>query len=170
MSRTRYSEIRFLDPHAPAFRDPPPTLQPGIDFAYYTGNFTTLEGAAWPKPASTGHLDSVTLIAGRAAEQYALVFSGFIRVEREDVFTFSLTSDDGSRLYVHDTRVIDNDGVHARTTIHGSIALKPGFHPIRIEYFQGTGGEALELAIRTNDSGVIIPSSVLYRIPSAAIH
>ena len=168
MSRTRYSEIRFLDPHAPAFRDPPPTLQPGIDFAYYTGNFTTLEGAAWPKPASTGHLDSVTLIAGRAAEQYALVFSGFIRVEREDVFTFSLTSDDGSRLYVHDTRVIDNDGVHARTTIHGSIALKPGFHPIRIEYFQGTGGEALELAIRTNETGEISPSNVLCRTPSTS--
>ena len=170
MSRTRYSEIRFLDPHAPAFRDPPPTLQPGIDYAYYPGNFTTLQSAVWPRPASTGHLDAVTLIAGRAPEQYALVYSGFIRVEREDVFTFSLTSDDGSRLYVHDIRVIDNDGVHARTAVRGSIALKPGFHPIRIEYFQGTGGEALELAIRTNESGAIAPSSVLYRIPSAAIH
>jgi hypothetical protein len=71
---------------------------------------------------------------------------------------------------VHDTRVIDNDGVHARTTIHGSIALKPGFHPIRIEYFQGTGGEALELAIRTNESGVISPSNVLCRSPPTATH
>jgi len=170
MSRTLHSEIHFLDPHEPAFRDPPLALQPGINYAYYTGDFTTLANAVWPKPASMGQLDSVTLIAGRASEHYAMVYSGFIRVEQEDVYTFTLSSDDGSRLYVHDIRVVDNDGVHGRTTASGSIALQPGFHPIRIEYFQGTGGEAFELAVQTNESGVMVPSRVLYRLPSVSSH
>jgi hypothetical protein len=65
----------------------------------------------------------------------------------DDLCTFRLTSDDGSVLHVGMETLIDNDGPHSETERRGDIALRAGLHPLRIEYYQGVGDEALELGI-----------------------
>lgn len=57
------------------------------------------------------------------------------------------TSDDGSKLYIDDRLVIDNDGIHSAVTLVRSTEMTHGVHRIRVSYFQGPRDEvALMLA------------------------
>jgi PA14 domain len=51
--------------------------------------------------------------------------------------TFRLSSDDGSRLYVDDQLVINNDGVHSEVSVAAKLKLEAGVHRVRVTYFQG---------------------------------
>ncbi len=46
-------------------------------------------------------------------------------------------------MYIGDDLVVDNDGLHGLTEKRGLVALASGFHPIRVFYFNKTGGEGL---------------------------
>jgi hypothetical protein len=59
------------------------------------------------------------------------------------VYTFTVNSDDGSRLFIADVQVVDNDGSHSATEVTGDIALQKGKHPFRLLYFEDVGGERL---------------------------
>lgn len=71
--------------------------------------------------------------------------SGFLRVPRSAVFHFRLVSDDGSRLRIGATLVVDHDGTHGATGLEGEIALPRGEHPFTIEHFDAGGGSSLVL-------------------------
>ena len=56
------------------------------------------------------------------------------------------TSNDGSRLLIGNTVVVDNDGLHSMMERSGSIGLKAGRHAITVLYFHGDGPfEGLEV-------------------------
>ena len=61
------------------------------------------------------------------------------------VYTFSTDSDDGSRLYVHEVSVVDNDGTHGMKKVSGVIALAAGYHPFRVTFFEKSGGDGLDV-------------------------
>lgn len=94
------------------------------------------------KPAVTGKsyefsLDGVDMPRDH---DIAVVFEGFLTIPTAGKYTFSLASDDGSKLYIGGQTVVDNDGDHGVITASGAIDLEPGKHPIRVEYFNGGGG------------------------------
>ncbi len=72
-------------------------------------------------------------------EWFAISYNGVIRItpEKAGLYSFILTSDDGSRLIIDNNLVIDNDGQHRTAPKPGSVFLNPGMHTIRIDYFQG---------------------------------
>jgi hypothetical protein len=76
-----------------------------------------------------------------------MVLEGNFEVERPGDYTFHLTSDDGSKLYIDDRLVIDNDGDHSLLELKNSTNLSAGTHPIRIEFFEAGGEAVLELDI-----------------------
>ena len=43
--------------------------------------------------------------------------------------------------------IVDNDGLHGKQTRSGQVALAKGYHPIRIEFFESTGGEYLNASL-----------------------
>ncbi|NLD92134.1 MAG: hypothetical protein GX639_05635 [Fibrobacter sp.] len=55
---------------------------------------------------------------------------------------FYLYSDDGSKLYMDGTTIVDNDGSHSVKWESGTTAttVKKGLHSLKIEYFQGPTG------------------------------
>jgi hypothetical protein len=63
-------------------------------------------------------------------------------------YTFQTTSDDGVRLWVNGTLVIDNWTMHGSTIDRSlAIALKAGFfYEIRLEYFESQNGAVAKLA------------------------
>ena len=87
-------------------------------------------------------VDSIVLIK-EAPKDVGLIYSGFIEVADDGVYTFKLTSDDGSLLYINDRVVVDNDGDHGSVTIFGQVALSRGKHPICLKYFDSRGGEIM---------------------------
>lgn len=66
-------------------------------------------------------------------------------IQQEGIYTFSTNSDDGSRLFIGNTLVADNDGLHPAQEVSGTIGLKAGQHAIRVEFFQRGGGYLLEV-------------------------
>jgi hypothetical protein len=88
-----------------------------------------------------------TAFAGsRLASDFLAQFSGGIFVPISGSWTFYLKSDDGSRLYIDGSQVIDNDGFHGMIEKSGSVILSRGMHTIDVSFFQGSGGAGLELA------------------------
>jgi hypothetical protein len=85
-------------------------------------------------------------VFGDIFKWFGIQYRGVITVKQSGVYKFRLLSDDGSKLYIDDILVIDNDGIHESISKTGEIYLAPGTHPIRVDYFQGPKKEiALQL-------------------------
>ncbi len=70
-------------------------------------------------------------------EWFAIDYTGRFWIEKPGNYEFELISDDGSKLYIDDKEVIDNDGGHVVVAREGEVALSGGIHDIRVSYFQG---------------------------------
>ncbi len=73
----------------------------------------------------------------RRNEWFGIVYSGRFWIQTPGRYDFSLTSDDGSKLWIDDQLVVDNDCQHPPLAREGSADLAGGMHRIRIQYFQG---------------------------------
>jgi len=73
----------------------------------------------------------------------AAVFEGWIEVPTSGLWQLFTDSDDGSRLFVDETLVVDNDGLHGMRERGGEIGLAAGRHPVRVEFFENFGGAGL---------------------------
>lgn len=69
-----------------------------------------------------------------------LVFNGYIDIPSDGIYAFYTYSDDGSGLWIDDSLVVDNDGLHSREEHTGSIALRAGLHKFALRYFDSNGG------------------------------
>ena len=72
-------------------------------------------------------------------------FFGYIKIEEEGEYGFQTASDDGSRLFINDVIVVDNDGLHGREIVSNEIYLKSGMHEIKVDYFERGGQESLNV-------------------------
>lgn len=73
------------------------------------------------------------------SEAFYVRWTGVLRAPAAGKYTFYSESDDGSRVFIGETKVIDNNGLHPMEEKSGEIELKAGDHPIRIEMFENTG-------------------------------
>ncbi|NCC10185.1 MAG: beta-N-acetylhexosaminidase [Bacteroidia bacterium] len=69
-----------------------------------------------------------------------LVLTGFLEVPADGIYTFALTSDDGSMMALDGEWLADNDGPHSPREIIAQKALRKGLHPVEIRYFDSNGG------------------------------
>jgi hypothetical protein len=77
---------------------------------------------------------------------YMLRCQGQLVVVQNGYYSFELTSDDASVLYVDGSKVIDNDNNHGAIMQAGQKYLRRGVHTIRLDYAQaGAGNQALIL-------------------------
>ena len=119
---TYYSALPDVSLLAPDFID----LPGQINFAVVPG------GVAWP--GNPYH------------EQFAATFNGYIDIPADGDYTFSMTSDDGSIMYLDGTQIIDNNRWQAmREEDSAPISLTAGVHSFQIDYFERDGGHGLEL-------------------------
>ncbi|MBI3722317.1 MAG: beta-N-acetylhexosaminidase, partial [Fimbriimonas ginsengisoli] len=84
-------------------------------------------------------------------ERYGLRLKGYAVIPSDDVYTFALTSDDGSRLLVDGRLTVDNDGLHSSAEKSANVALAAGPHAIEVDYFNKTG--QAELALQMAEIG-----------------
>jgi mono/diheme cytochrome c family protein len=116
-----------------------------VKYSYYEGEWDRLPDFSKLKPAAIGTVPGFDLAAARRDSNYAMKFDAFLKIDREATYSFSLMSDDGSKLIIDDKTVIDNDGVHAPTTKRGRIKLTKGIHKVTVAFFQVGGGAELEV-------------------------
>ncbi|MCK6477826.1 MAG: PA14 domain-containing protein, partial [Phycisphaerales bacterium] len=98
--------------------------------------------------------------SGRA-DQVGAGYTGYLDVPATDFYTLSTASDDGSRLLIGGTVVVDNNGLHGMTERSGTIALKQGLHAIRVEFFENGGGAGLIASVMASKgTRQIIPATM----------
>jgi len=101
-------------------------------------------------------------------EHVALRFEGDIKIDTPDVYVFELTSDDGSRLWIDDALVVDNDGLHSALAKRSRVALGQGLHKIEVHWFNKTGGA--ELSVKSGALGApLLPVQTYLEMGSAVI-
>jgi len=121
------------------------TLGPGVAYEYYEGSWSKLPSFDKLKPVARGVCEKVSLKPSRRESNYALRFTGYIEIKKGGSYTFTLGSDDGSRLIIDGKTVLDIDGVHGVITRNKAVELKPGMHKVNVLFFQGGGGAGLQL-------------------------
>lgn len=133
-------------------------------YEYYEGSFTQLPNFNTLTPVYKGLIDRITVdnaiygVPRNRTDNFAVRYKGYIYVIEDGVYRFSLTSDDGSKLFIANQQVIDNNGLHATETKTATLMLRRGFIPIEVQYFEATGGETLSLTM--HDVLADKPSSV----------
>jgi hypothetical protein len=70
-------------------------------------------------------------------EWFAIDYAGRFWIAQPGRYTFALLSDDGSRLFLDDTPLIDNDCQHPPDVRVAAVQLEGGVHRVRVSYFQG---------------------------------
>jgi hypothetical protein len=86
-------------------------------------------------------------------EQYAIRWTGALRVDQAGEYRFELTSDDGSKMWLADRVLVNNNGLHGMIMKHGTASLSTDLHAIRIEFFQKGGGAGIIFKYQGPDSG-----------------
>ncbi len=124
-----------------------PELTGGLACNYYEGEWDNLPGFDTLAVVKSYVADSVVIPEIARDEDYGLVFTGYVKIPTDGIWAFSINSDDGSRLYIADTILVDNDGIHGDYEMTGLLGLKAGVYPVRAEMFQCKGGEALGVSV-----------------------
>ena len=154
------------------FRDPenPNATVPGVAASYYVlpndtailPDFNGLESYATSIheridfPSTNGEFADT----GRN-DDFGVVWTGWLDIPTSGNWTLGTESDDGSRLFIGDEVVVDNDGLHGMQSRSGTIGLDAGRHAIRIEFFERGGGAGC--IVKTGGPGVtfgVIPDSM----------
>jgi hypothetical protein len=124
-------------------------VKPGLLFNLYHGDWDKVPDYHGMNPNLSGIAQDFSLANKSSEEKFSIDYQGFIKIPADGIYTLSLSSDDGSLLYVGEKLVIDNDGLHGATTKSADLALGQGLHSIRILFFEKTGGNSLQLMWKT---------------------
>ena len=100
-------------------------------------------------------------------EWFAIEYTGRFWIEKPGLYRFALTSDDGSKLFIDDQEVVDNDGIHPLLAKSASVDLAGGIHKIRVQYFQGPRLQvALILEVASPDQELHVFSTDEFKPPA----
>ena len=144
----RKKVLKLLEPLAPSAR----SLK-NFSYRFYPGRRDGLPDFKKLKPKKTGKGSGpevsgiIDLDLVDRSKPFAMEFEGDLEIRQAGKYTFTLGSDDGSRLFVNDEEIIDNDGTHGMQDREGSITLKPGNAGIRVQYFEWGGTNGLSLRV-----------------------
>jgi len=119
----------------------------GLNFSYYSipENAEKLPDFSLLSPSLKGKTYEISLDhVKNTGEYFAVVYDGFIEIKTEGEYRFFTFSDDGSRIWIDEALVVDNDGSHGTKEVSGVKVLKPGKHLLKAAYFQGGGGFWME--------------------------
>jgi hypothetical protein len=123
-------------------------LQRGLRFDYYEkASITSLPSFSQMTPLDSGIVEHIGLGSAHRQDNFCYRFSGYLDIPQTGIYTFRLSSDDGSQLYLDDQLVVDNDGLHGFLEGKGFAALQQGKHRLMVIYFEHEGEESLELTI-----------------------
>ena len=137
--------------------------KPGIAYKYFEPTGKIDLSSINNSPTSIGVIDIISNNEKQRNEKFAFEFTGYIKVEKDGIYTFFTDSDDGSMLYIDDEEIVNNDGDHGNVERNCKVALKKGFHKIKVLYFDSGGGNSLKVSIQPEGGKKeAIPAALLF--------
>jgi len=149
--KARVLQVRRPNPSAPRPYDstPLPAQSPGslrkgqLRCDVYQGRWPWIPDFRTLKPANSQSVATIDLQHVASGNNVGAAFNGYFHAEQTGLYTFSVASDGGTELFLHDARVIDDDfkrdSKPAGNTVSGTIRLAAGWHPLRLYYHHTEG-------------------------------
>jgi hypothetical protein len=135
----------------------------GIAYRYFESTGKIDLSSINNNPTSTGIVDIISNNKKQRTDKFAFEFTGYIKIEKDAIYTFFTDSDDGSMLYIDDEEIVNNDGDHGNVEKNGKAALKKGYHKIKILYFDSGGGNSLKVSMQPEGGKKeMIPTALLF--------
>ncbi len=136
----------------------------GLNYNYYEGNWQKIPDFSSLTPLRSGTVYQTLLLNIQPREDFfGITYSGYIKIDEPGAYSFFLTSDDGSKLFINNSELINNDGAHRSKEVNAAIDLSKGKHPVKIFYFEGSGDQSLKLEYAgPGFSRRVIPASAFY--------
>lgn len=118
------------------------------------------------KPANKvdeGITDKIDLSKAQREDYFGFSFDTYVNIPESGAWKMTLSSDDGSVLYLDDKLFIDNDGNHAGEGIFRYLGLEKGFHHIQIKYLENYDGNRVTVKLQgKNYPEMEIPAEWLF--------
>ena len=113
----------------------------------------------------------------RFVDYWSVRHTGAITVLDSGNWTFYLNSDDGTKLWIDEVEIVDNQGVHGMSEVSDTVWLDAGEHSLRTEFFEHGGGAGFIVSWEgPNVSKQVVPASAFTRgvsapaVPSGLVH
>jgi hexosaminidase len=145
ISRARFRQL----PLTPAVRAEG-SLRAGLQRDYFEVWTERTDRLPELAPMRSDIADDIALPAHARPEGFGLRYRGWLLVPKGGLYRFSLTSDDGARLWIGNQLVVDRDGPQSPGRTVGNIGLRAGLHAFELRYFQGGGDRVLALEVETD--------------------
>ena len=117
----------------------------GLKAEYFAGN-QNLQGS----PALVGTVANIYYPDGQPSgpgspdllnNNFSVRWSGYLKAPATGQYTIQTVSDDGIRLWLNDSIIINHWNVHASSTDNSTVNLVAGqYYRLKVEYFQNDGG------------------------------
>ena len=137
----------------------------GLYYEHTTGAWTDLDSVNWDFVEFNGKVGIFTLSPRTQDDYYNFSFDGYLLITQAGNYQFRTSSSDGSRLYIDNNLLVDNDGIHEFQTATSTVrSLTQGPHRIYVQYFEYTETDSLAVEYKGPDTGnewVVIPRDVL---------
>jgi len=153
------------------------TFTPGVIATYYSDQ-------TWTTPVTTNiapRIHFADTASGQASDisnwpssytgglvdHFSVKYAGLLKIDTEDDYTFTLSSDDGSWMDLDTTtNFIANGGDHSYTSVSATKHLKPGFYPVTVRMYENAGAAVVYLDYKTPSMSSSQPVTQLYHVPS----
>jgi hypothetical protein len=137
----------------------------GLFYGHTPGGWTTLDSIDWAMPEYTGMIQTFSLSPKTQEDYFSFRFDGYLYITDPGMYQFRTSSDDGSRLTLDNTRIVDNNGIHELKTVASSARdLAEGAHRITVDFFEYSESDSLSVEYKgpdTNNEWAVIPATAL---------
>jgi uncharacterized repeat protein (TIGR03806 family) len=163
---SRPCRVRVAALRAPAA--PCPTV-PGLEYEYHELSKGEILAFRPETRVAAGSVESFALPPRARGERFGVTFQGFLEIARDGVYTFHLAAKGRTKLFVSSAEVAGTLMAGGPRSISGSIGLRAGLHPIRLDYSRVAGPAGFELSYSVpGGTEEPIPSSRLFRLDRTA--
>ncbi len=137
-------------------------LSAGVSHKYFEGSYSVIPDFKYGIEKRRASGTNFSIAPRDVNDNFGFRFETVISITTAGTYTFFTSSDAGSKLYINDAQVVNNDGVHNVQERSGTIAMTPGKYSLVVDYFETTGSESL--TVQWSGPGIpkaTIPTSLL---------
>ena len=138
-------------------------FKPGLKYKYFEEDVLSVDELDAFKPKKTGVTPNFSIDERENDGLFGFIYTGYIKIPRDGVYTFFLSSNDGGVLYLDGKSFVGRKGPGTATPLSRMINLKAGTYKIGEKYFQMGGGYGNTISWK--GPGIkkeVIPASVLF--------
>lgn len=134
--RAEYRKTSYMEP---CTETGTATLKPGLKADWYEFRGEACDSITHV-PFNGSYVTEGVYIPEEVKGNIGLVFTGYINIPEDGIYSFYTYSDDGSYIRINGEMIVDSDGPHSRMERSGQAALKKGLHAFEARYFDHSGG------------------------------